>query len=225
MPKLDRESYNSVESYLFHLYNDLGCIDLEMCYNYKFPDGTVAFSKWIRFDILMNLDYNDIVKGTNDTKRKFLDKVTHRSVLDIEVLYDFDEDENGSQIREDIYIYAKKCISNMEKNGIYGETFSTGSKGIHHSVFYPELRSFSKSVREKHKFALLRTYKIIERHNVIKHKFASGEPKSEKDSIISFSEKKTDISADLNKKSNRCMIALEESKHWKSGKIKKRIKL
>jgi len=225
MPKLDRESYNSVESYLFHLYNDLGCIDLEMCYNYKFPDGTVGFSKWIRFDTIMCLDYDEYIKGTNDTKKEFLQKITHRSVLDIEVLYDFDEDDKGNKNQKEIYAYAKKCIKLMEEKGIYGETYSTGSKGIHHSVFYPELRTFSRSIREKHKLALLRTYRIIERHNVIRNKFNQGEPKSEKDTIISMSEIKTEISADLNKKSNRCMIALEGSKHWKSGKIKKRIYL
>lgn len=204
MYSLNRNEYSTNETYLFHIYNDLGFIDLEVAYNYIRKDGSIGFSKWIRFDYLMSIAAEDTVKGTFDTKKKFLDKITHRSVLDIEVLYDFDECEEGTSDPLRIKEYAKQAISKLNKAGIYGEAYFSGSKSIHYSVLVPPLRKCTKYQREVFKQNALRPLCVTDTY--------SG---------------RTDVmfSADLQKKSRRTMIALEGALHWKTGRRKERIDL
>ena len=203
MYKLNREEYKSTEAYLFHLYNDLGYTDLEVCYNYK-SKNELRFSKWIKFEYLLSLNPQDKVEGTRDTKIKFLEKVTHRTILDIEILYDFDETDNGSKAKEDILEYAKKGINKLNSAGIMGEAYFSGSKSIHYSVLVPALRNMSVAVRTKFKEKALRPLL-----NFYKY--------SGKTDVLFFS--------DGMKKSNRCMIALEGVPHWKTGIIKKKVDL
>ena len=146
--RLNRNEYGSTESYLFHLFNDLGFVDLELSYNYKRADGGIGFSKWIRFDEIMAVDYKEIVPGTRDTKENFLSKVTHRSVLDIEVMFDFDETPWGSTDKEDIKKYATKKLLELRRKGFTFEAFFSGSKSIHCSVMFHQLRDMSKRNRE-----------------------------------------------------------------------------
>jgi hypothetical protein len=200
--RLNPDKFGSTESYLFHLYNDLGFSDLELSYNYISKEGDVRFSKWIRFDYLMSLNLNDKVEGTYDTKKEFINKVTHRSVLDIEVVYDFDEGYNGEKTIEGIKKYAKDCIKKLNDAGISGEVFFSGSKSIHYSTIFPELRDMSKRKREAFKMRVLQP--LLNRSTYL------GKAQ------VSFS-------ADLLKKSTRTMIALEGVPHWKTGVVKRRI--
>lgn len=204
MSSLNPEKYTSTEAYLFHLYNDLGFEDLEVAYNYVSKLGDVLFSKWIRFDYLMSLDNNEIVKGTFDTKEKFLSKITHRSVLDIEIVYDFDEGYDKDKSIEGIKKYAKDCITILNKSGITGECFFSGSKSIHYSVLVFELRNMSKRNRENFKRRALNPLYVADVYKG-----------------------RTEVlfSADLQKKANRTMIALEGVPHWKTGVRKERIDL
>ena len=158
-PKLDRKEYVTVESYLFHLYNDLGYYDLEVAYNYIRKDNTTGFSKWVRFDLLMSLDYDDKVEGTFDTKRSFLDKITHRSVLDIEVILDIDSTPEGSVDPNDIKEYAKKVIKKIKERGFFGEYFFSGSKSVHASYLFPELRDLDNNARDRFKKAFIMRFK------------------------------------------------------------------
>lgn len=183
--KLNRSEYRTVEAYLFHLYNDLGCVDLEVAYNYKTKDNGIGFSKWVRFDLLMFLDYNEAIPGTFDTKESFLSKATHRSILDVEVLLDFDETPYGSTLPEDIKKYASTMCKKFSNLGFSFESFFSGSKSVHCSFIFPQLRSMDKHTRERFK-----------KHFMIKY------------------------GADLQKSSNRTMIAMEGVPHWKTGVVK-----
>jgi len=204
MNGLHPEKYRSTEEYLFHIYNDLGFTDLEVAYNYTTKEGDLKFSKWVRFDYLMSIDYFEKVEGTFDTKESFLKKVTHRSVLDIEVLYDFDEGYNQDKSIEGIKKYAKDCIKKLNDAGIYGECFFSGSKSIHYSTLFPQLRQMTKHKRAEFKMRLL--------NPLLNTKTYEGKTQ------VSFS-------ADLQKKSERTMIALEGVPHWKTGIKKERIQL
>ena len=82
------------EQYLFFLFNNLGYTDLEICISEIHGDKMV-FSKWIKYGYLLTIDYNDWVKGTYKkecarpyTKKEFIKESSHRSVLDIELMFD-----------------------------------------------------------------------------------------------------------------------------------------
>jgi len=192
MPYLDRDKYNSQEAYFLHLVNDLGAGDLSIAYF----DGN-AWSRWFNFLELQHKNRTDIIwKGI--TVEEFYEKVNNRSVLDIELIYDFDEDESGSQDPIKIKEYAKKSIKILNSAGIFGEAYFSGSKSIHYSVLIPKLRDLSKRQREEFK---QRALAPLNKHN---------------DFIFK---------ADLSKKSERTMIALEGQFHWKTGKIKRKVDL
>jgi hypothetical protein len=198
MPKLNREEYETQEAYFYHLYNDLGCADLEISYN----DGKF-WTKWIKFEDLVHLDDEQKV-ASGLTKKQFIEIANNRSVLDIEILYDFDEGDNKSQKKDDIFAYARKGIARLNAAGIEGEAYYSGSKSIHYSVLVPALRNMSPYDRMKFKERalqpLLNFYKYDGQTNVMFY-------------------------ADAMKKSKRCMIALEGAPHWKTGKLKQRIDL
>lgn len=198
MYKLNREEYKTQEAYFYHLYNDLGCTDLEISYH----NGNF-WTRWIKFEELLHLS-NDQKITNNLTKKEFIELANNRSVLDIEILYDFDEGENKSQKKEDIFNYAKKGIAYLNAAGITGEAYFSGSKSIHYSVLVPALRQMSPYQRMKFKERALQPLLNFYKYDG-----------------------KTDIMfyADGMKKSKRCMIALEGAAHWKTGKNKERIKL
>jgi len=148
---LDRNRFYSTEEFLFYIYNNLGFTDLEVAYNYFRKDGSVGFSKWIRFDYLQSIDCDEKVEGTFDTKEQFLNKITHRRVLDIEVMLDIDSTPQNSEKVEDIKQYAKEILFNLRNLGYSFIPYYSGSKSIHVSFLFPELRNVSKRIREDFK--------------------------------------------------------------------------
>ena len=189
--KLNRDQYKTQEAYLFHLYNDLGCVDLAIAYF----DGNF-WSKWFSFQDLQHKNRDELIwRGT--TVEEFYEKANNRTILDIELLFDFDEDDKGSTNPEDIKKYGFKAIKKLNESGIYGECYFSGSKSIHYSVLVPELRLLSNYQRERFKERALN-------------------PLNE-DKTVSFK-------ADLQKKAKRTMIAMEGQFHWKTGNIKTRLK-
>lgn len=179
-------NFSKQEYLMGFLVNKLGCKELEITYNYKLKDGTKMFSKWKKITDLWELESNDLVPGTKQTRDEFIKKATHRSVLDIEIMIDIDEEGKYNSIREK----AKAIIKKFKENRIVYTNYFSGSKSYHLSIIIPELRELS----------------IIQRTE-IKRKFLSS------------------IGADIQKASNRNMIALEGELHWKTGKQKLEVNL
>lgn len=156
-PKLNRSKYSTNEAYLFHLFNDLGATNIKVAYNYLRKDGTIGFSKWISFDLLIHLNYDENVPGTFDTKKQFLKKITHRSIMDIELLLDIDETPFGSSDKDEIAKYSVKYCKALMKKGYSFEAYFSGSKSYHISLLFPEFRNYSKNLVESIKKKILGT--------------------------------------------------------------------
>jgi len=156
-PKLNRTNYRSNESYLFHLYNDLGCKDLKVACSFRKDNKDIYWSKWFLFEDLQHKDRDDFVwKGY--TRTKFLEKISHRSVLDIEVMLDIDEDEFGSSKKEDIEVLGNKICRKLNSKGFIYEVFFSGSKSYHISILFPQLRNQTKYGQEHFKKAFIKTH-------------------------------------------------------------------
>jgi len=154
-PKLNRSEYKSTESYLFHLYNDLGCSDLKVACSFRKENGDTFWSKWLSFEELQHKDINEIVwKGY--TRKRFLEIVSHRSVMDIEVMLDIDEDPFGSKKKEDIEKYSQNLCRIMKKVGCSFEAYFSGSKSYHISILFPQFRSLKKFETEEIKKKILK---------------------------------------------------------------------
>lgn len=180
-PKLYRGINESIESFLFRIYNKFGYRDL--CLAYSHGD---QFSKWIKYENLMHLEDWQYVKGTTDKKREFINKVTHRSILDIELLFDIDDlNVLGIKVYDTIKEKAMYIYFYLKKKGLNPVMYFTGSKSYHISVIIPKLRQWSKYRRTKYK-----------------------------------EEKLIMLGGDTMKKSDRCLISLENCIHYKSGVIK-----
>jgi len=149
--KINRESYSNNETFLFHLYNDLGYTDLEMAYNYNDRDGNKRFSKWVRFDYIITIENDERVEGTIDTKKSFFNKITHRRILDIEVVLDIDETPAGSTNPDEIKIYSKNILKDLKAKGFGFEVYFSGSKSIHAHFIFPQLRLMRKYDRTRFK--------------------------------------------------------------------------
>lgn len=157
--KLNREEYVNNETYFFHIFNDLGFIDLELAYNYKKKDGSTGFSKWIRFDYLQSIDLTEKVEGTFDTKEQFLNKVTHRRILDIEVVLDIDETPEGSINPDEIKKYAIIILKQIKRKGFSFEAYFSGSKSVHANFLFPRLRDMSVLERDRFKKSFIMKFK------------------------------------------------------------------
>lgn len=187
--------FESKEDFLFYLFNELGYDELCLCYNYKDKDDELQFSRWVKYKDLMNLNPDEYIPcfPIKITRKKFIEKVTHRSILDIEVLFDIDYCE----VMLDTIPYtfptikdkAIWVIENLKKQRYQPVTYFTGSKSYHISVLLP-LRELNPFHRIQIKQKLLYKY-----------------------------------GADTQKASDRCLISMEGSKHYKSGKIKEEVKL
>lgn len=179
------------EDFLYMLYNDMGATDLAVSYNYV-KDNSLRFSKWVRYNTLMHLDFKDRVPGLPYfmTKQRFISKVTHRTVLDIELMIDVDDNlyHFGLRTMPNIFNKSVSIYDRLRDGGFQPVMYWTQNKSFHISVIIPELRGLSKYYKEQFKEQVLDYY-----------------------------------GGDMMKKSSRCMIAMENSIHYKSGKIKIRV--
>jgi hypothetical protein len=146
---LNRNEYQTQYEYLFHLMNDLGDEDLSIAY---FSDG--VWSKWYKFMDLMHLDQDKII-WRGKTVSEFIELANNRTVLDIEIIFDFDEDQAHSQKREDIFNFAQYMIEKLNAAQIFGEAYFSGSKSIHYSCLFPELRDMNNYNRALFKEKIL----------------------------------------------------------------------
>ena len=133
---LDIRKFQTREEFLYYIYNNLG-FDVEICYTYKKKDGSIGFSKWVKYSLLMHYEDNEWIDELRCTKKQFIDKATHRSILDIEFLLDIDEAGDF----KDIKTHTRYIIKRLNYLGIKDFiTYFTGSKSYHISIMVAQFR-------------------------------------------------------------------------------------
>lgn len=194
--KIERDKQYSKEEFFWFLYNKLGYSNLCLCYNYM-KEGVLGFSKWLPYSYLLRSNIEDKVKTPFLLMRKtFIKRVSHRSILDIEIMLDIDDVylyDNFGYLRytfDSIKAKSKWVTQMLDQEHIEYSVYWTGSKSYHISYLDFRLRKLSSYSRRQYK-------------QKIAFKFG----------------------ADLQKCSDRVMISLEEQPHYKSGLPKKKIKL
>lgn len=159
----------------------------------------MCWSKWIRYDTLMELDLEQHVPGTIDSKREFLEKASHRTIHPCEIVYDIDEKDLYYVIEEGISIFEYKVFPDIKAHSKYvndhlicGDriTWWTGNKSYHIHTFDQKLFGMRKRQRLDFKRRLLL--------------FAG---------------------ADIQKASDNTMIAIEGEPHYRSGRLKSQVVL
>jgi len=151
--KLYKEDEESKENFLFRIMNRFD-MDLEVCYNYKMKDGSLGFSKWVRFLELSEYDNKDYIPKLYMTKENFIRKITHRSVLDIELMLDLDE--HGLLKDKDTHL--DFIINKLKEQNIEYVVYFTGSKSYHISILLPFLKSKTKQERTELKRKLINMF-------------------------------------------------------------------
>jgi hypothetical protein len=144
------------EDFLFLLYNKFGYTDLEVQRNY-FDGENLSWSKRIRYEDLMSMSYKSFVKvGKHNWEKKkdFLNNISHRSILDIEILFDVDDsDWKGIPWFENILEKTKVCKNIFCLH--HPVVSFTGNKSYHLSIIEPKLRDYSEVNRKYYKQDLL----------------------------------------------------------------------
>ena len=183
--KLIRNISYSKEDWLWYLFNKLGYSELAVCNNYTGTDGEMYFSKWITYNELLYL-------GPSYKKNIIIKRATHRTILDIEIMFDIDDlimPIGNSKFKfASIELKSKFIFQKLKELGKQPVVYFTGNKSYHISIIIPELRRLSNYQRSNYKEKILKKF-----------------------------------GGDLMKKSNRCMISMEDELHYRSGKPKSRV--
>jgi len=137
---LDRTLAENKQDFLWYIFNNLGCRELTLAYSYKDKDDNLRFSKWLKYEELEKYNPNDYIESVYCTKQQFIEKVSHRSVLDIEILMDIDDKGKYKTIKNKAIAICKKLKG---KKIDYVCSF-TGSKSYHISILIPEFRNIQK---------------------------------------------------------------------------------
>jgi hypothetical protein len=151
--RIERDMSLGKEDYLFWLFNKFG--DYKLCYNFTADDGTQCWSKHISYSTLMAYNYDDYVPDAKMKKEKFIEKVSHRSVFDVEIIFDIDEYDGFLSIKQKTFYLCR----DLDKKEIDYSIYFTGNKSYHVSAIFPELRFVSERTKDKMKTEVLKFYK------------------------------------------------------------------
>lgn len=131
-----RSDFETQGDWLIYLFNDIGCSNLALQMSGKTQTGEVWFSKRYSYMDLIHKDpWEYIPIGTNVNSKKimvkdFILEATHRTILDIEFIFDVDD--------EPIFETAKKIMNKYKENNPV--CYFTGSKSYHIHIFDERLR-------------------------------------------------------------------------------------
>ena len=164
--RLIRGAEESNADYLYRIYNDMGCTDLALTMTQKTATG-ICWSSKVRYDVVMDLEDWQYVKGTYYrryhrpyTKKEFFAGVKHRTILDIEVMFDIDDAHHA--FLEDFFPdieskakYVYYCLCKLDKEP---EVYFTGNKSYHIGFLDLTLRSLSKQGRKKYRDTMLQEF-------------------------------------------------------------------
>jgi len=149
-----------MEDWLWYLTNKLGQEELWLCQNYVL-DNELRFSKWITFQQLQYYRENELVLEALPfctTPKTFIKNVTHRRVLDIEILIDIDDTNHPHFVFDSILTKAKVICMMLKEKGIPYIAYWTGSKSYHISYYDLRLRYIPERRRTVHKIKILESY-------------------------------------------------------------------
>jgi hypothetical protein len=138
--RINRRKGQSNIEFFYFLSNKLGYSELCICHNY-YSNGMKGFSKWMNFLDLLKYEPEEYIKEVFCTREEFINKATHRSVLDIELMIDIDEPGNHKSIKEK----GMDLCNRLEKLGIFFTCHFSGSKSYHISILVPKLKNKSKA--------------------------------------------------------------------------------
>lgn len=143
-----RSQFMSQYDWLWYLYNDLGCSNLEIAGGGINSKGFVYFTKRYRFEDLLHMNPNDYVytdnaKNINKKVLDFIGQATHRTVLDIELCIDVDEPGECKTIKEK----AKQIIDRIKTHTSDYFIYFTGSKSYHIHIFSHEFRGMPDNIK------------------------------------------------------------------------------
>src|SRR6056297_118891 len=118
--KLYRDLSFSKSYFLYFITNKLG-FDVEIC-NIYIIKNTVLFSPWKSFLWLLEYEPHEYIKELKCTRKEFIKRATHRSVLDIEILIDIDEPGRFDTIKDK----ARHIIKQLKKDNTIHTTYFSG---------------------------------------------------------------------------------------------------
>ena len=148
--------YNHTKTQFFDmLYNKYGAEKLQLSYNYIDNEGVKRFTRWVPYGLLTLMEQKDVIPGypIRMTKESFIAQVTHRTVLDIELLVDLDE---LHPVFSNMTDQARWIVEYMNKQGFEVSVYHTGSKSYHISILMPSLRDMPERKRTDIKRAWLK---------------------------------------------------------------------
>jgi hypothetical protein len=140
--------------FFYFLYNKLGFTELKMSYNYK-KDNELYWSTNFKYEDLLHTRPDQYIKNTWNpilkrpyTRNEVLSNVSHRSVLDIEILLDVDDTLLFNQNMFKTIKEKTQFILNQIRQ-YKPVVYFTGSKSYHISYILPELRFMSQRQRKQ----------------------------------------------------------------------------
>lgn len=152
-----RDMTLSKEDFLFWLYNKFGC-DYSLAYNFKLPDGTLGWSKHYLYSRLMEFSQDDYIPELKMTRYQFVKRASHRTILDIEIILDIDDDTTTRRNFFSIKDKAHSIINELESIELDYACYFTGNKSYHISIILPDLRDMYSEDRRKYKNAIIKFF-------------------------------------------------------------------
>lgn len=141
--------------YLFTLYNLFNAKDLRVFYDFIGSEGEICFSKWIRYDELMTYDWNTWETSLKMSRAKFTEKISHRTILNIEIVIDLDD---VVPLFDTMLDHALWATDKLFKAGFEPKMYHTGNKGYHIHYLDPALIGMSNHDTEKYKEQAILNY-------------------------------------------------------------------
>jgi len=152
-------TYETPQQFLWTCYNDLGYSDLKTCYNYHDATGELRWSHWYCYAKLLEYEDNEWIKEYNSKKEYIMQKLTHRNILDIEIIFDIDELEISQLVfHNNIKQKSDWVFNKLKQVGYSPEMWFTGNKSYHIKILIPELRKYGAYSRTLFKRKMLEWY-------------------------------------------------------------------
>lgn len=163
IPRWDRAVYGKYD-WLYYLCNSFDN-DLEVLHNYKKKDGSLGWSRFIKFLRVQEYDNYEIIKelGFPMTKYAFMQNISHRTVLKPEFMLDCDN--LWIPMPDDTRFYfpsikAKSTwiVKDLLSQGINPSVYWTQSKSYHISWVDTDLLKYSDYTRTQKKKKIIWKY-------------------------------------------------------------------
>ena len=116
--------------------------------NFIKKDGSKGFTKWVYY-----------LDATDDQK----DKATHRTILENEIVLDFDPLRN--ETIEELKKRVKQIFKDIENKKIYFKCYFTGSRGYHFHIYRYDMFFMSKYQRQEYRNLFIDYYKAEAQKN------------------------------------------------------------